>query len=240
MAQQMETVSSPTLRLSLLVALSCLMTGQIAATQDASVRGRVQVVHQSHHASGSADVVIWLTPAKLIAPTTPATQARLVQKNKRFLPHVVAVMAGTEIEFPNQDPFFHDVFSIYRGKPFDLGLYESGTSRKVRFSQPGVSYIFCNIHPQMSAAVIALPTPYFAISAIDGSFQISHVPPGHYKLELWYELASESELAPLVRDLEVTDANNVIPAITIHSSDVSKEHLNKYGQTYSTEKPESY
>src|SRR6266700_6776172 len=120
---------------------------------------------------------------------------RLVQKNKRFTPHAVAVTAGSEVEFPNQDPFFHDVFSIYRGKPFDLGLYESGMSRKVRFSQPGVSYIFCNIHPEMSAAVIVLTTPYFTITAHDGSFQVNHVPPGHYRMEAWYELASDTELA---------------------------------------------
>jgi hypothetical protein len=153
---------------------------------------------------------------------------------------VVAVTAGSEVEFPNQDPFFHDVFSIYRGKPFDLGLYESGTARKVRFSQPGVSYIFCNIHPQMSAAVIVLSTPYFAITARDGSFQVSHMPPGHYKLEAWYELASEPEMASLAREVEIAPGNNTLGVITVHSSSGSKDHLNKYGQQYSAEKPKSY
>jgi hypothetical protein len=171
------------------------------------------------------------------AITGPA--ARLVQKDKRFSPHVIAVRVGTEIEFPNQDPFFHDVFSIYRGKPFDLGLYESGTARKVRFSQPGVSYIFCNIHPEMSADVIALTTPYFAMTNGDGIFQIGHVPAGHYKVEFWYESASEAELTSLARDLEFGRDTQVL-TFTLHSSDPPPRHLDKYGQEYVQETSKSY
>jgi hypothetical protein len=139
------------------------------AAQDVSFRGRVDVVHRSKSKSGSADVVVWLTPLQPVDAPPPAHLARLVQRDKRFSPHVIAIRVGSEIDFPNQDPFFHDVFSIYRGKPFDLGLYESGSSRKVRFSQAGVSYIFCNIHPGMSAAVVAVPTPYFAVTGSDGA-----------------------------------------------------------------------
>jgi plastocyanin len=218
-----------------------------AAAQDVAFRGRVDVIHHSKHKAGSADVVVWLSAARSAANTAantaanvaPAPIARLVQKDKRFSPHVIAIRVGSEIEFPNQDPFFHDVFSIYRGKPFDLGLYESGSSRKVRFTQPGVSYIFCNIHPEMSAAVIAVPTPYFAVTASDGSFRINHLPAGRYKLEFWYELASEAELAALAREVEI-GADGAPVTVTLHSSDISAPHLNKYGQEYSPEKPKSY
>ena len=223
------------LRVAVLIFLVC---GCMAA-QDVTFRGRVDVVHHSKHKSGSSDVVVWLTPAQLQSTTPPAPVARLVQKDKRFSPHVIAIRVGSEIEFPNQDPFFHDVFSIYRGKPFDLGLYESGASRRVRFSQPGVSYIFCNIHPEMSAAVVAVPTPYFAVTAGDGSFQIGHLAPGRYKMEFWYELASESELAALAQSVEIS-ADGTPVAVTLHSSDVSAPHFNKYGQEYSPEKPKSY
>ena len=209
------------------------------AAQDTSLRGRVEVVHRSKHRSGSADVVVWLTPERSLESPVLAPPAHLIQKDKRFSPHVVAVRLGTEIEFPNQDPFFHDVFSIYRGKPFDLGLYESGTTRKVRFSQIGVSYIFCNIHPEMSAVVVVVPTPYFAITSSDGSFQISHLPPGRYKMEFWYELASEGELASLTQNMEVNTGTAPL-AVTLHSSDIAAQHLNKYGQEYPTEKPKSY
>jgi plastocyanin len=221
----------------LLICILALL-GSLAA-QDTTLRGRVEVVHHSKHRAGSSDVVIWLIPQHAAQSVNPAPLARLIQKDKRFSPHVVAVRVGSEIEFPNQDPFFHDVFSIYRGKPFDLGLYESGTARKVRFSQPGVSYIFCNIHPEMSAAVIAVPTPFFAVTTGDGSFQIDHLPPGRYKMELWYEHASDAELASVAREVEIGAATPRLD-VTLHSSDIPAQHLNKYGQEYPVEKPKSY
>src|ERR1700751_2101650 len=193
------------------------------AAQDLTLRGKVTVVDGSSHKSGSADVVVWLTPTHPVDSAITGPPARLVQKDKRFSPHVIAVRVGAEIEFPNQDPFFHDGFSIYRGKPFDLGLYESGTARKVKFSQPGVSYIFCNIHPEMSAAVIALTTPYFATTNADGLFQIGHVPPGHYKVEFWYESATEAELASLARDVEF-GSDTPLLNFSLHSSDPAARH----------------
>jgi plastocyanin len=225
-------------RLLLFIVLLLLGSSGLVA-QSATLRGRVNVVHLSKHKAGSADVVIWLTPAQPQQAPPPGLMARLVQRDKRFSPHVIAIRVGSEIEFPNRDPFFHDVFSIYRGKPFDLGLYESGSSRKVRFSQPGVSYIFCNIHPEMSAAVVAVPTPYFAVTTGDGSFQIGQLPPGKYKMEFWYELASTDELAALTQNVDIATDGEPI-AVTLHSSDLSAPHLNKYGQEYSPEKPKSY
>ena len=218
-----------------------VLLAAVASAQDATLRGHVEVVHQSKHRSGNAEVVVWLTPLQPVPALAPAPVVRLIQKDKRFSPHVIAVHVGAEVEFPNKDPFFHDVFSIYRGKPFDLGLYESGTARKVRFSQPGVSYIFCNIHPEMSAAVVALQTPYFAVTGADGNFQINHLAAGRYKMELWYEMASESELTSLSHEVGVGAGQDPPPAaITLHSSDAGAEHLNKYGQQYSADKPKSY
>jgi plastocyanin len=219
----------------LLIASSSFLTAQ-----DALVRGTVNVIHHTASASANSDVIVWLTPTRSSGPVAPGPVVRLVQENKRFIPHVIAVTAGTQIEFPNQDPFFHDVFSIYHGKPFDLGLYESGSARKIKFSQPGVSYIFCSIHPQMNAAVVVLRTPFFAVTGSDGAFRIGHLPPGKYKLEVWYEFASESELAALSRDVEIAAGEGAISTITLHSSDASKEHLNKYGETYSPSQTDKY
>lgn len=198
------------------------------------------MVRHSKSDVGNAEVVVWLTPVERQAEVTLGPAARLLQKDKRFSPHLLAITVGTEIEFPNRDPFFHDVFSIYHGKPFDLGLYESGASRKVRFSKPGISYIFCNIHPEMSAVVVALSTPYFATSARDGSFQIAHVPPGRYKLEIWHELVDKGELASLTREFEVGSADSLVPTIALHASEISSEHLNKYGESYAPEKRSKY
>lgn len=208
--------------------------------QDATVSGRVAVIHRTKTDHANADVVVSLTSTDAPEPAPPGPMLRFVQKNKRFTPHLLAVTPGTQIEFPNQDPFFHDVFSIYRGKPFDLGLYESGAVRKVRFTQPGVSFIFCNIHPEMSAAVVVLKTPHFAITSRDGSFQIAHVPPGHYKLEVWSESVAEDELAAQSRDLEINPSDNPPLLLTLHVSGAAREHLNKYGEVYPPNKSDKY
>ncbi len=104
-----------------------------------------------------------------------------------FLPHLQVIPIGAVVQFPNADPFYHNVFSLFDGKRFDLGLYEAGSSKSVTFSREGVSYIFCNIHPEMSAVVIALPTSLFAIADPHDSFMLPNVPPGDYKLHLWIE-----------------------------------------------------
>lgn len=203
------------------------------------MRGKVEIVHRSKQRSGNDNVVIWLTPETPSQAAVPVPKAFMVQKDKRFSPHVIVVRTGTDIEFPNQDPFFHDVFSIYQGKPFDLGLYESGSTRKVRFSRSGISYIFCNIHPEMSAAVIAVPTPYFTVTTKDGNFEIPHLAPGRYKAEFWYEFAASSELTSLTKEITIGEAPGAL-AVTLHSSDVPAAHLDKYGQEYSPEKSHTY
>ena len=214
--------------------------GGLVSAQDGSVRGNVEVVSRFKNNLKNADVVVWLTDANAKGKPATSPMARLTQKAKKFTPHVVAVTVGTTIEFPNQDPFFHDVFSIYHGKPFDLGLYESGSARKVKFSEPGVSYIFCNIHPEMSAVVVALSTPFFTTTGLDGSFRISQVPPGTYNVELWYEHASDTELKSLSREIKVTAGENGMGTLTLHAADVRHDHLNKYGEPYMAEKPAKY
>src|SRR5207244_5963197 len=98
-----------------------------------------------------------LPPAQ---PPLAQPRAQLLQKKKSFSPHMVVIQVGSAVEFPNQDPFFHNVFSLFEGRRFDLGLYEAGATRSVVFNRPGISYIFCNIHPEMSAVVVTLKTPY--------------------------------------------------------------------------------
>ena len=116
------------------------------------------------------------------------------QRNKRFLPHLLVVERGAEVDFPNSDPYFHNVFSVFNGKRFDLGLYASGESRPVLFNREGISHIFCNIHPQMSAVIITVDTPYFAQSNQAGNVSLADVPEGRYQLKVWHERATQSEL----------------------------------------------
>ena len=148
-----------------------LVCSGLALAQEVTLTARVALVgsdqgSRPHEAGG---VVLWLTPAAgMDSASLPAlhepSQPRLVQHNKSFEPHVLVVPVGSMVAFPNRDPFFHNVFSLFEGKRFDLGLYEAGSTRDVHFDKPGISYIFCNIHPEMSAVVIALDTPYYGIS----------------------------------------------------------------------------
>ena len=185
----------------------------------------------------AANVVVWLSPLKpgAVAPGMQLRQVpyRLVQKDKMFTPHLLVVPTGSQVEFPNQDPFFHNVFSLFNGKRFDLGLYESGTSRSVRFDREGVSYIFCNIHPEMGAIVLALSTPYYGISSESGIVAIHNVPPGSYRLSVWSEngqLANGATSQRIVQVLAEPVHLGEIPLQTI--TDPLADHKNKFGEDY--------
>src|SRR5882762_1954412 len=109
-------------------------------------------------------------------------------------PHVLVVPVGSAVDFPNRDPFFHNVFSLFDGKRFDLGLYEAGASNSVRFDRLGVSFLFCNIHPEMSAVVIAVDTPYYGVSDRAGNITVSGVPDGTYEVHVWHERSLAEDL----------------------------------------------
>jgi plastocyanin len=128
------------------------------------------------------DVVVWL--GGVPGDDGPARTV-LDQRNLTFLPRVVAVRVGTRVEMPNNDRVFHNVFSFKDGKRFDLGLYPVGTTRIVQFDQPGLSRIFCNIHPTMAAYVLAVDGSRVAVSDGEGRFAMPNVPPGTYEYHLW-------------------------------------------------------
>jgi len=225
---------------TLLVALS-LYAGAGARAQTI-VTGQVQLVgdHAKSTRKNKSNVVVWLDPAQPISPVRPVSESdtarlpRLVQKDKRFDPHILVVPVGSAVEFPNHDPFFHNVFSLFEGKRFDLGLYEAGTTRLVHFDRAGVSYIFCNIHPEMSAVVIALKTPYYAISDASGKISISGVPNGRYEMEVWAEGTSPDNLKTLTRAVNVSDSEHSLGSIRVIEDAPPAPHKNKYGRDYDT------
>lgn len=131
------------------------------------------------------DVVIWLdVPGARPEPARPT--ALLDQRNMQFVPRVLAVRVGTTVRMPNSDRLLHNVFSFRDAKVFDLGLYPVGTTKTVTFDRPGVSRIFCNIHPNMAAYVLALDSPSFAVSDADGRFSLEDVPEGSYTYHVWH------------------------------------------------------
>lgn len=131
------------------------------------------------------NVVVWLDAPGAPRADAPSKRVVLDQRNLSFSPGVLVVRVGTTVELPNNDRVFHNVFSFHNGKRFDLGLYPVGTVRRVTFDQPGLSRIFCNIHANMAAYVMAVDTPYYAISDRDGHFDVPSVEAGRYTYHAW-------------------------------------------------------
>jgi plastocyanin len=201
---------------------------QIAGKQEKSVQANAD----------AANIVVWLKPLEPAVKTEVGDGAnhkkiQLVQHNKTFLPHVLVVPVGTVVDFPNRDPFFHNVFSLFDGKRFDLGLYEAGASNSVRFDRLGVSFLFCNIHPEMSAVVVAVDTPYYGLSDRKGNIAIQDVPDGKYELHVWYERSLTDDLKNLTRGVTISANARDLGTIQVpENPSFTPAHKNKYGQDY--------
>ena len=161
-----------------------LVAGSAAA---GSIEGRVQTHDPKLDLAGFVAYVDDLEGP----PPAPDRVVVMDQKGLRFVPHVLAIQAGTIVEFANSDPLAHNVFSISSPKRFNLGLYGRGTSRRIRFGQPGVVQLLCNVHQEMSAFIVVVKSPHFARAAADGSFRIEGVPAGRRRLRIWHEATNE-------------------------------------------------
>lgn len=233
-------------RSALLMAGVCCGTFQARAQgADVTAQAKVRFVGPAPAAEhrSNEEVVIWLTPVEgtVLPPASagPRTHYQLAQKNKQFVPHLLVVPVGSAVEFPNFDPFFHNVFSQFNGKRFDLGLYESGSTRGVHFDRAGVSFIFCNIHPEMSAVVVAVPTPYYAVSSAAGNLVIHDVAPGTYVAHIWAMGNSETNADTLGRRITVSGKNVDLGSIEVTESALAA-HKNKFGENYDEKKPSAY
>jgi plastocyanin len=215
--------------------LTCFSFAAIAAS-GATLSGtvvlrdsRVDAVNKQKDFSG---VVVSARPLGGQLGSPPAAHATMLQKGKMFSPHILPVMTGTTVDFPNADPIFHNAFSRYNGQIFDIGLYPPGTSKAVRFTRPGVLRVFCNIHPTMSAIILVLNTPWFVTTAKNGSFEMN-VPPGEYELSFFHERATEQELAGLARRVVVAEPALRVPPVMISEAGyLVAPHKNKYGHDY--------
>ncbi len=188
------------------------------------VSGRVRV---SGRAAGTVSpTVVYAQPLD----GTPAVQPRratLKQINKSFQPRVVVVPTGSTIEFPNADPIFHNVFSLSPPQQFDLGLYRSGASKSQVFKEPAVYRVFCNIHPQMAAVILVVPTSYIAEVDAAGNYKLD-LPAGRYRVTAWSERAD-----PVSVEATISAAAAALPDLTLdETKPVSTVHTNKFGQEY--------
>lgn len=227
------------LGLAIVIAIAAARCAGQGATAG-EVSGEVVVVEPGGHEpeKDASKVVVWLVPLQAVQPVRAVADKphyRLVQHNKRFEPGLLVVPVGTVVDFPNLDPWFHNVFSLYRGKRFDLGLYQAGAQRSVRFDRPGPSYLFCNIHPEMTGVVLAVDSELFAVSDRSGRYKIAGVAPGRYVMHVWYEKATPEALQALQRTISVGEGG-ALPSVTVADARWnSSEHKNKYGENYEPE-----
>lgn len=235
-----------TLLLAGLLFLAAPLISTAARAQTLTVTGALEMANggkSRQREPNKADAVVWLTPlagvpasSGLVAP--PKRHFTLVQKNKTFTPHVLVAPVGAEVDFPNEDPFFHNVFSLFDGKRFDLGLYESGSSRTLHFDKPGISYLFCNIHSEMSAVVVVLDTPYYAVSDRAAKIAIPQVPPGRYMLHIWKEGYAADLLKGLSRPVTISEDSSSFGTLSLpEHANVPLAHKNKYGRDYEDPNP---
>jgi plastocyanin len=213
------------------VALLCAAT--LATAQSITVTGSVVITRSAKSKPDNSNAVVWL---QALQPGNAAQAKKtftVTQKDKLFDPHVLAVPTGSFVAFPNFDPFFHNVFSMFDGKRFDLGLYEAGTSRTAVFNKPGVCYIFCNIHPEMSAIIVVVDTPHYTTTNLSGKFSFAGVAPGQYSLTVWHERAQPASAKEFPRMVTISaEYTELAPIKLTDSGQLSIPHKNKYGRDY--------
>ena len=191
----------------------------------AAVTGRVRITGRP----GRASVVTIVYAEPLDGSRVQPGNFSISQKNKTFLPRILPVPAGSTVQFPNDDQIFHNVFSLSRPNPFDLGLYRAGASQSVTFTAPAVYRIFCNIHPQMTAVVVVVPSSYFTQTDATGNYSLD-LPNGRYRITAWSERAQPS-------NTEINVSGNALAAGELsldESQFVEASHKNKFGLEYGT------
>ena len=213
---------------AVIVTLAALADSRVVAQPSASVRGlatiaipvsarrptsaypsRVVTSAVLAPASELRNVVVFLADA----PTRPvtATHVEIRQRDEQFLPRVVAVPVGSEVSFPNDDPFYHNVFSLGRVRSFNLGRFPKGQSRAVRFNRPGTVKVFCDIHSHMTATVMVFNHPWFAVPDDEGRFEIPDVPPGEQRITAWHERLGDTTLTTRVEPGRAVSIEFVLP-----------------------------
>lgn len=214
-------------RVLLAAAGLCLLflAGQAGA---AVVTGKVMFLTKKGQNPVVNETLVWLDPVGARPVKRTGASFTMTTRSKTFLPHVVAVPAGSTVNFPNEDPIAHNLFSLTPGNTFDLGLYRRGPGKPHKFEAPGVVNIYCNVHPNMSAVVHVMSTPYYGFTDANGSYSFD-VPPGKYRVTAWNEQGGVA-----TSDIEVgAKGLPSAPLLTLDSRNFrTAQHKNKFGKTY--------
>jgi len=214
-----------------LVLATSLPVAAVRAGAQASVHGQITVLErEGERTTDLANAVVFLEPIDRDVRAGSPVTVPIAMESRQFVPRIRVVPVGSTIEFPNHDPFRHNVFSKSGPNEFDLGLYSRGDSRGAMLRRAGVFPIFCNIHARMVAFAIAIPTPFFAQPGADGRFEIAGVPPGRYTLHAWHDRGG-------THDQPITVSSQGVSEVTIQLDARGYkvvQHKNKFGQEYTT------
>ena len=192
---------------------------------------------QGNEKKNRAGVIVFLDELGPEAYSNATNETVIIQQiKKEFKPEVLPVLAGTTVEFPNNDNIVHNVFSLSKAKPFDLGYYKGKISKSVRFDTPGLVKVYCNIHPDMIAHILVLPTPHFVMTDENGKFSIPNVPIGRGVVRAWHAKSRshpEQVISITESGIRSEDAKPIEEIkLNINEDVVSFKHKNKFGQNY--------
>ena len=199
----------------------------------ATVSGKVSFLTKRGQNPVANETLVWLEPAGKAVRKSPQT-FQMMTRGKTLVPHVLAIPVGSTIEFPNDDPISHNLFSLSTGNAFDLGLYRRGAGKSHKFDAPGVVNVYCNVHPNMSAVIHVMATPYYTFADPSGNYALADVPPGKYRLVAWNEQGGQT-----ASDIEVASGGSVTGtlAVTLDSRNYRlTQHLDKTGKPYQAPK----
>jgi plastocyanin len=206
------------------------MIWQPGVLAQGSIAGHVTLENQDGEVlADHRDVVIFIDGIESTSQTESETHVppKVSHKGREFSPKVLPIARGSTVNFFNDDNVFHNVFSLSKAKPFDLGIYPTGTTKLIQFDKPGLVKLYCNIHPKMVSSILVLNNAFFDVSDSDGSFDIQGLPSGTFTIRVWHEQASESSQQITIKDNEVTQQD-----FTVSLTRKIKPHKNKFGKSY--------
>lgn len=195
-----------------------------------AVSGRVSFVTKRGQNPIVNETLVWLEPASgTRAAKRSAATFTMTTRGKTLLPHVLAIPVGSTVTFPNEDPISHNLFSLSSANSFDLGLYRTGAGKTHTFTTPGTVNVYCNVHPNMSAVIHVMSTPYYGFADPSGSFALADVAPGKYEIVAWNEQGGVAHGGTIT----VPSAGVANIALTIDSRNYRlASHTNKEGKPY--------
>jgi plastocyanin len=216
--------------MAMLMALVAGVVAVMPASAQGTVAGRISITEKpGEKTSDHGNAVIYLEP-KGAAAKAAAGKAQMAINGRNFAPRVRVVTPGSTVDFPNQDPFTHNVFSTTEGSKFDLGSYGSGKGKSQEFKKTGAIPIYCNVHAKMTAYIVVVNTPWHTQAGNDGRWEIAKVPPGKYTLTVWHERATQS-----VTDIDVPAAGLAALETKLDASGFKElAHKDKNGKDYAT------